>query len=295
MAQFDPGAYKVDHLRVFDGGEDNESDDEGSRLPLLIAIALIVFLAFGGVVWLAYNQGVRHGREVAPRTAAQAPANSPRSGSVPENPYKGLKIYQPPTTSYDESSNDNAAPDSAAESEGADENAAHADAPGRAAPAATSPAKTATAAQSHAGEERALRQPAPAQARPAPVAPIPKTAAPARALPEHEAALPSGSKTSATVSPETTASQAPGAAPAAAFVLQIGAFKSEAEAMDSWRAYKAAHAPASAYEPDVRKVELPGKGTWYRVRIGSFASMNEANALCKTLKASGGNCFPAKR
>jgi cell division protein FtsN len=78
-------------------------------------------------------------------------------------------------------------------------------------------------------------------------------------------------------------------------VLQIGAYKSQAEAMASWRAYKAAHAAAANFEPDIRQVQLAGKGTWYRLRIGSFAGPTEANTLCAKLKADGANCFPAKR
>lgn len=79
------------------------------------------------------------------------------------------------------------------------------------------------------------------------------------------------------------------------YVLQIGAYKSDAEARDSWRAYKSAHAAAAGYEPDIIKVDIPGKGTWYRLRVGSFASTADANVLCDKLKASGGSCFPAKR
>jgi cell division protein FtsN len=78
-------------------------------------------------------------------------------------------------------------------------------------------------------------------------------------------------------------------------VLQIGAYKSEAEAMASWRAYKSAHGAVANFEPDIREVQLPGKGTWYRLRIGSFASIADANTLCARLKSGGANCFPAKR
>src|SRR5258707_13136197 len=41
---------------------DEEIDEERSRVPLLIVIALVVLAAFAGVVWLAYNQGVARGR-----------------------------------------------------------------------------------------------------------------------------------------------------------------------------------------------------------------------------------------
>ena len=53
-----------DDVRVFDGGD--EDDVEGSRLPLLIVIALLVLAAFGGVLEIvAYEHGV----EAVPRAA----------------------------------------------------------------------------------------------------------------------------------------------------------------------------------------------------------------------------------
>ncbi len=55
-----------------DGGEDEE-DVEGSRLPLLIVIALLVLAAFGGVVWLAYQRGVAQGHAEVPRVIAAEP------------------------------------------------------------------------------------------------------------------------------------------------------------------------------------------------------------------------------
>ena len=69
-----------DDVRVFDGGEDDE-DVEGSRLPLLIVIALLVLAAFGGVVWLAYQRGVQQGHAEVPRVIAadQGPVKVPPS------------------------------------------------------------------------------------------------------------------------------------------------------------------------------------------------------------------------
>ena len=62
MANYDRGVYEPsDDVRVFDGAEE-EDDVEGSRLPLLIVLALLVLAMFAGVVWLAYTQGVARGR-----------------------------------------------------------------------------------------------------------------------------------------------------------------------------------------------------------------------------------------
>ena len=62
MPSIGRGTYEPpDDVHIFDGAEEDD-DAEGSRLPLLIVIALFVLAAFGGVVWLAYTQGVARGR-----------------------------------------------------------------------------------------------------------------------------------------------------------------------------------------------------------------------------------------
>src|SRR5882724_9956679 len=86
-----------DDIRVFNGGEDDE-DIEGSRLPLLIVIALLVLAAFGGVVWLAYEHGVASGRSEPRMLIADSGAVKvmPSDAGGTETPYKGLKIYEQP-------------------------------------------------------------------------------------------------------------------------------------------------------------------------------------------------------
>src|SRR5476649_770040 len=104
MAHFDRGVYEPsDDVRVFDGSEDEE-DVEGSRLPLLIVLALLVLAMFAGVVWLAYTQGVARGRTETPvLTAQNGPARiAPQNPGGAEQPYKGFKIYEQPAPPDDE-------------------------------------------------------------------------------------------------------------------------------------------------------------------------------------------------
>src|SRR5947207_8558047 len=114
MAKIEPGVYEPrgDDIRVFDGAED-EVDDEGSRLPLLIVIALLVLAAFAGVVYLAYTEGVQKGRADLPRviTAQSGPAKvAPTDAGGTATPYKGLKIYEQPAPTDEEAGNEDAAP-----------------------------------------------------------------------------------------------------------------------------------------------------------------------------------------
>jgi cell division protein FtsN len=79
-------------------------------------------------------------------------------------------------------------------------------------------------------------------------------------------------------------------------MLQIGSFKSEADANAAWRAYQGRHAALlTGYGPDIKQADLGEKGTWYRLRIGSFGDKDIANALCDRLKANSGSCILAAR
>jgi len=76
LANFERGVYEPsDEVKVYDGSEEEE-DVEGSRLPLLIVLALLVLAMFGGVVWLAYTQGVARGRGETPVLAAAVAPNA---------------------------------------------------------------------------------------------------------------------------------------------------------------------------------------------------------------------------
>jgi cell division protein FtsN len=253
MARHERGIYEPsDEVRVFDGAEDDEDDAEGSRLPLLIVLALVVLCAFAGVVWLAYTQGVARGRTETPvLAAAPGPERiAPTNAGEADVPYQGFKIYEQP------------APADTGDT---------APAPAAAAAPAQTPPPAAT------GAPRTLPGPAAAAAKPAP-APVAAKPAPA---PAPVAAKPAP----APVASKPTAASG-------GYVLQIGAFKSRAEADAAWRTYQGKHAALlKGYGPDVQAADLGEKGTWYRLRIAGFADRDVAAALCDRLKADSGACF----
>src|SRR6185503_1391171 len=91
---------------------DEEIDEERSRVPLLIVIALVVLAAFAGVVWLAYNQGVARGRAGASIVIA-APNDPVRIAPQDAGgaaPYAGLKVYSQPIPPDQEAKASNLAP-----------------------------------------------------------------------------------------------------------------------------------------------------------------------------------------
>lgn len=275
MANLDRGAYDTDKLHDFDTDE-MDDDSEKSRLPLLVLIALVVLAAFGGVVWLAYTQGVERGRADAPRIiVAQSPTNTPKSTS---SPYAGLNIYQPSTTAASDSGTQNT--DSLP--------------PPPAPLAAEHPANTPPALRPSAAakQEPPLPVPSVAASRPA-AAETPNQAA------QHAPAATALQKAETAKVPPTTQSAAADAnnspsADKSGVLLQIGSYKSDSEAMHSWDTFKARHAIAAPYRPDVQKVDLGAKGTWYRLRLGALADKKSAVTLCEKLKAQGASCLVAR-
>jgi len=284
MPHFERGLYEPgEDIQVFDGSEEEE-DVEGSRLPLLIVLALLVLAMFAGFVWLAYSEGVARGRSEIPVVTAEAgPARvAPANPGGASAPYKGFKIYEQPAPP-DEDTTQDVSPKTSAEAKATP-------APAMPAPAVAAPVPAAPqpAAKIEAPPAKPVAPPVKAaQAAPAPKpAPVAKAAAPAPSAP-------------AKAPPKQLAANIPPAAaePAAsgAYVLQIGAYKSQGEADAAWTTYKAKHAALLAgYSPNVVQADLGDKGVWYRLRIAGFSSKDVASALCDRLRADGGGCFLGK-
>ena len=322
MPSFERGAYEPsDDVRVFDGAVDDDQDEEGSRLPLLIVIGLLVFAMFAGVVWLAYSQGVAKGRSDAPRVivADTGPVKiAPSNPGGTQTPYTGLKIYQSPAPVDDPNDEETSTPAPTPAGPSAKTAAEPATSPSLA-PVIRPSAAPAEAAPKVAAAPTPAPTPAPAAtklAQSAPPKPAPaattttspdETAAPAvsRVATKPPAKL---SAVAAPVAPKSTVAKTPvvetptpvetqtakSAASTGTYLLQIGAYKSQEEATAAWHSYQAKHPVVGGYDFDIQKVDLGDKGTWYRLRVGSFGDKTSASALCDKLKADGGNCFLAK-
>ncbi|URK87877.1 SPOR domain-containing protein [Rhizobium sp. RCAM05350] len=103
---------------------------------------------------------------------------------------------------------------------------------------------------------------------------------PATAQPAAEA------KPAAEVKPIETASIAPGT-----YVIQIASLPSEAEAQKSYKTLSGKFGSVIGGKGvDIKKAEIAGKGTYYRVRIPA-GSREAANAMCAQYKSAGGSCL----
>ncbi|MDR2902004.1 MAG: SPOR domain-containing protein [Lactobacillales bacterium] len=45
---------------------------------------------------------------------------------------------------------------------------------------------------------------------------------------------------------------------------------------------------------EIKKVDIQGRGTFYRLRVGNFKTKEQANTLCQKLKAAKQECIPSK-
>jgi len=282
MSNHQRGVYQpaTENISIYDLSDDEVEEEEHSRLPLLIVIALLVLAAFAGVVWLAYNQGVARGRAGATVVIAApdgpvrtAPADS---GGL-ETPYQGLKVYSQPVSPEQEAQASALATQSSVEAP-APKIAAVAPPPAPAAkPAAPAPIITPPPSAAPVARTEAP----PTRLEPPPIAPAP--AAPARVA----------------SAPPPAPQAAPAAIPASSAasgkaVLQIGAYETPDIANGAWVAFKTRHGSVVGdLAQDIQKADLGAKGTWYRLRVGPFADKAAAASACEKLKAEGGTCFVA--
>src|SRR4051812_4065431 len=270
------GVYQplMDNIPIYDLSDEEIEEEERSRLPLLIVIALVVLAAFAGVVWLAYNQGVARGRASAAVVIAAPDGpvrTAPTDAGGEPTPYTGLKVYGQPVP-----------PDQEAQSTAL--------APAVIPPADASLAANAVVAPTTEAPPVRLSPETPAIAAAPAAKPVP-AALPAAAKPVTPAPAPAAARKPAEAA--TPAVTRPAIAAGGA-LLQIGAYETQEIADGAWAAFRARHASvAGTLVEDVQKADLGAKGTWYRLRMGPFSDKGAAVATCEKLKAEGATCFVA--
>ena len=115
--------------------------------------------------------------------------------------------------------------------------------------------------------------------------PAPAPAAPAAA----PAAAPVEAKPPAAAEPRPPAAEAKALAREGTFTIQVGSVRDAAEARRIVERYK-------SYRARIVTADIPGKGRWYRVRIGSFDNRAAAERYLKDVQrdeGAGGFVTPA--
>jgi hypothetical protein len=76
--------------------------------------------------------------------------------------------------------------------------------------------------------------------------------------------------------------------------VQIASLPSEADAQKSQANLKVKFASVIGNHPlEIRKADIAGKGTYYRVRVVA-GSKDEAAAICERYRTAGGTCLISK-
>lgn len=278
------------------------SEEPKGRRWLPATIALVALGGFSGIVWYAYNQGASqsNGGAVPLVQADAGPLKTrptdPGGMDVPNQDKlilngqavdvaggKVERLLPPPEAPM---AKPVAPQPQAPQIAAATPPALNAARPAAPAPAQqqASPILVPSPAPQVAAAPRATvqttPQPQPVVARPAtpPPAPAAQAPAPVAAKPPAPVATPPA----ATPTPAAAASAGRGGK------VQLGAVKSEAAATAEWAKLQKTHPELAALSMSVAKVEIPNKGTYYRIQAGPAA---DAAAVCGAVKARGQDCL----
>lgn len=290
--------YELEASDEFHTYDATEEAGGGRVLLILIGIFVVVGL-FGGVLYLAYQQGMKEGiRNAPPLIEAD---NSPIK-VVPEDP-GGLEVPNTDKLIYDRLNGR----DSAQAPDGVEQLLPQAEEPMRIEQA---PAPERPVAQVEPRDRIEVLPPPisitpdpetlvpgaePGSATSVPVPSAPSRSEPAQAAPE---VLPTVRAVPVapvqTSESGQTAESAPsrGAATGGNYVVQIAAFRDLRQAEGEFDKLLAAHPELmGGLVRDVQRADLGQQGIYYRLRVGWFETSGAAKSLCDRLKAKGQDCI----
>ncbi|MCM2293670.1 SPOR domain-containing protein [Allorhizobium sp. BGMRC 0089] len=122
---------------------------------------------------------------------------------------------------------------------------------------------------------------------PAPNMPVPVARPNIRSVPAASAPAVQRASLAAPVAAQTS----PATAAGGGYYIQISSLPSEADARKSYERLSSKFAGViGGRAHDIKPAEIPGKGTYYRVRIAG-GSKDEAAALCERYRQAGGSCM----
>ena len=254
---------------------DEEDDERGLSGFAVLIMGLVMIGAFFSVVWIAYQQGIKTGQSgvggETPFVAADPEPIKIETADAGSEPAQNREVYD----AFDGDSGEPVA----VLAEGPEEPVSRDSEDPIASIAAVTRDDEALNAEvedriaSLAEEDAALLsdEPEPAPARPAATQPTPAS------VPAPQPQTPS---------PRT------GDALSGSHVVQVGAFRSDAEAMAQWSRLQSRLGDyLNGKTQHVERADLGERGVYHRLRIGPFGSSNDANTYCAGLKERGQDCL----
>ncbi len=338
--------YEVEEYEI------DESEEEYGRGPFLFVVALTVLAAFGLVVYVAYQQGLRQGQRMAPPVIVAQPgpvkvkpeepggfqepfqdslvlngdeAQGSREETLrapPEEPVTLAETSPPVPASPVPVPGPAVKPENMPEEIGSrmperlDLPVAEEEAPDTAESETTAAPPQAPAPA--AGDESEVVVPPPdepadvgaliermGEDEVVPAVPAPETPAPGTAPGTALGTAPETAMAPAVAGPPAAETPVPSQATGSIrdarsalsgkYVVQVASVPKNELAQRKREEVAAKHgAVLGDLAFDIQRADLGAKGTYYRVRIGPFASRPEAVDLCETLKARGQDCFVTK-
>jgi hypothetical protein len=77
--------------------------------------------------------------------------------------------------------------------------------------------------------------------------------------------------------------------------IHVASVRDPTEVPEEWERLTKRYQVLAGLQPQApKKVEVPGKGVFYRVIGGTFATRAEAQAVCQKLRSAGGYCMPVE-
>lgn len=269
--QFDPD----DDYHTF---EDEEDDGLSRRRAVILVSIAVLILVFGGVVFLAYRQGIN---QVSTGEPPILRADNSPDKVVPENP-GGTTVPHQDKTIYDRIARDN---------ESSEENVEHL------LPRAEEPVEVKKAEEAAPAIEAAPLTPPAAES----AAPVAEAGTPANIIPpasQQADAANAGQPVAAPVEPAPVEEPKPVEQPTTpmnvsggGFVVQLAALRDEATALSTFKKLQAKFpGELGSLASDIERADLGEKGIYFRLRAGPL-NKAQAQTICTALSAQGQGCF----
>lgn len=278
--------YELDATDEFHTYDATDGGGGGRTLFVLLGLLFAVLL-FGGVLYLAYQQGMREGARNAPPVIE---ADGSPVKVAPDDP-GGMEIPNTDKLIYDRMNGEDPAEPGVeqllprAEEPMTVEERTPVPKPETADPLPVQPPALDIVPDPEAlaaGEGRSDTEGA--DVVPVPVAPVTRG----------DATVPPP-----TVLPPVAVPETPSAVQRSAngrFVIQIAAFRDQVQAAAGFARLRTAHPDlVSGLTPDVERADLGDRGVYYRLRIGAFETKDAAASLCTRLKGRGQDCIVKER